>query len=248
MKGGKTPIHRQPWYPADYHADEHVKLLKARRDYLTLTFYRHFLDRAWMAGGDLPSDPEALAAVVDMPRKDVERALSFCLGRLITQEGDRLFQKRIKRDLLKEDSFSADQSRRGALGAKARWDAERHTERHGTRHPGHDGPPLPVPVPVPVPDARRQDGTAPANPLVTGRRPEMESEVLRMVRELAALTDQDPVEVMAKASGYEGAATTKLNPANMTDDRLANTWRDLRADLAEVQRRKAATGGAAVRT
>jgi uncharacterized protein YdaU (DUF1376 family) len=249
VKGGKTPIHRQPWYPSDYHEDEHVKLLKARRDYLTLTFYRHFLDKAWTAGGDLPADPEALAAVVEMPRKDVEKALAFCLGRLIAQDGDRLFQKRVKRDLQKEDTFSADQARRGALGAKARWDGERHTERDSARHRGHDGPPLPVPVPTPVPvrltpapsppePDRRPPG--PANPLVAGRRPELEGECLRLVREVAEITGDDPVEVIAQASGYEGAATTKLNPASMSDDRLANTVRDLRADLAELRKRKGA--------
>lgn len=105
MKGGKTPIHIMRWAPADYHADEHVKLLKARRDYRTLTFYRHFIDLSFAGGGDLPADPEALAAVVEMPRKDVEHALSFCLGRLIEQEGERLFQKRVRRDVATELEF-----------------------------------------------------------------------------------------------------------------------------------------------
>ena len=71
----------------------------------------------------------------------------------------------------------------------------------------------------------------------------MEREVCRMVEETARLTGEDPVEVIAKASGYAGAATTKLNPATMSDDRLANTWRDLRDDLTELRKRKAVAGG-----
>jgi len=77
----------------------------------------------------------------------------------------------------------------------------------------------------------------PANPLVSGRRPELERECLSLVREVAGLTGEDPVEVIAQASGYKGAATTKLNPASMSDDRLANTVRDLRADLAELRKK-----------
>lgn len=79
--------------------------------------------------------------------------------------------------------------------------------------------------------------SGPANPLVSGRRPELERECLALVREVAGLTGEDPVEVIAQASGYKGAATTKLNPATMSDDRLANTVRDLRADLAELRKK-----------
>lgn len=118
MKGGKTPTHRHPWYPADYHSDEHVRLLKARRDYRTLTFYRHFIDASWMAGGDLPADPEALAAVVEMPRRDVEQALAFCLGRLIFRRGDRLYQKRVVRDAEREQAYRAEQTELGRKGGE----------------------------------------------------------------------------------------------------------------------------------
>lgn len=88
---------------------------------------------------------------------------------------------------------------------------------------------------------RRPPG--PANPLIAGRRAEIERECLTLVREVAEITGDDPVEVIAQASGYEGAATTKLNPASMSDDRLANTVRDLRTDLAELRKRKAVSHG-----
>lgn len=87
--------------------------------------------------------------------------------------------------------------------------------------------------------------TAPANPLLAGRRPELERECLNLVRAVASLTGEDPVEVIAQASGYKGAATTKLNPATMSDDRLANTVRDLRADLEALKRKREVQSGQA---
>lgn len=79
--------------------------------------------------------------------------------------------------------------------------------------------------------AGRQAGErkAPANPLVDRRA--FEAEFLALVRELARVTDRDPVEVAREASSYEGARTSPLNPASMTDDRLANSVLDLRANL-----------------
>lgn len=165
MKNGQTPIHIQRWAPADFHGDEHVKLLKARRDYRTLTFYRHFLDQSFIAGGSLPADLEALAAVVEMPRKDVETALVFCLNRLIFPDGDRLYQNRIRRDIAAELGFRAEQSERGKLGGRPRKEATALDE---------DKPPVftpkspPAPAPAPAPfasasaDAKRQPALPPA--------------------------------------------------------------------------------------
>ena len=78
------------------------------------------------------------------------------------------------------------------------------------------------------------------NPLVEGRRPELESECLRLVRRLSELTGVDTLDVIAKASGYKGALRQKVNPASMTDDRLINTVLDLRADVANEEKRRAA--------
>ena len=92
--------------------------------------------------------------------------------------------------------------------------------------------------------APRADGPT-ANPLIAGRRAELERECLALVGQLAELTGEDPIDVIARASGYTGAATTKLNPSTMTDDRLANTVRDLRADVAAESRKpKAVPRGA----
>jgi hypothetical protein len=85
----------------------------------------------------------------------------------------------------------------------------------------------------------RADGPPPdrSNPLVAGRREELEREALRLASEVARLQDKDPVEVMQTAAHYQGARTSKLNPATMSDDRLANTVLDLRATL-EAERAK----------
>ena len=98
----------------------------------------------------------------------------------------------------------------------------------------------------PVHPGRFKDHGEPrSNPLVAGRRVELERECLALVDRMAKATGEDPIDVMARASGYQGAATTKLNPATMSDDRLANTVRDLRADVsAEENKRKAVHRGA----
>jgi hypothetical protein len=157
VKNGQTPIHIQRWAPADYHADEHVKLLKARRDYRTLTFYRHFLDHSHSNGGDLPADPELLAAVLEMPRRDVVKALEFCLERLIFRDGDRLYQPRVRRDVLAELQFREEQRLRGEKGNIARWGGSSQSGSPSRSQPRSqsgsrkDRPPSPAPAPTPSP-------------------------------------------------------------------------------------------------
>jgi len=89
----------------------------------------------------------------------------------------------------------------------------------------------------------RKNGNDPirSNPLV-GDRPEREKECLALVRELAGLTGEDPAELMAFASAYEGAKRQKLNPAAMTDDRLLATVLDLRKSVATERKKRGTTG------
>lgn len=70
-----------------------------------------------------------------------------------------------------------------------------------------------------------------------GDREKWELECMRLVRRLAELTGEDPFDVIARASSYKGGSH-KLNPANMTDDRLINTVRDLRADVAAEEKKR----------
>jgi len=233
MKGGRTPIHIQRWAPADYHEDEHVRLLYARRDWRTLTFYRTFLDRAFMAGGDLPADPEALSAVVQMPRKDVSSALDFCLGKLIYAEGDRLYQKRVRRDIADELEFREQQAERGKLSGEAR---KRTTVQpsFNDRSTGRLNPPSPAPVPAPAP---APIGTA--NPLIQGKRPSMELEAYRLIREINALEPElDGTEILLEATswqGRDGRTRSKVRIETLSDDHLIRTIHDLRKNLEEAR-------------
>jgi len=49
------------------------------------------------------------------------------------------------------------------------------------------------------------------------------------------LTNRDGAEVMAEVSHYEGARTSKLNPATMSDDRLLNSLLDARARVKRLE-------------
>lgn len=105
--------------------------------------------------------------------------------------------------------------------------------------PDMSGLPLPLPEPETEPEPRHAGpepaaaGGPRANPLVGGRRDDLEREALRLCREIAALTNEDGETVMARASHWRGSR--KLNPADMTDDRLLNTVIDLRAEAARLK-------------
>jgi hypothetical protein len=173
-----------------------------------------------------------------MPQKDVEASIAYCLGRLIRQEGDRLYQGRVRRDVADELEFREGQA---VVGRKGGLERARRVAQGKPSEPQRlmSSPP----APAPSPDARRQ---AIANPLFAGKRPAFESECLRLVARMSELTGEDPLDVIARASGFEGAKRTAINPATMTDDRLANTVRDLRADVAAEERKAAAKGPKAV--
>jgi hypothetical protein len=77
---------------------------------------------------------------------------------------------------------------------------------------------------------REPDGPK-ANPLVAGRRVELEREALQLCREEAEASGRDGFEVMADASRYKGKSV--VNPASMSDDRLIHTVLELRAAKAD---------------
>lgn len=86
---------------------------------------------------------------------------------------------------------------------------------------------------------RAREGYTPkANPFIAqGERPKWETEALTLTGEIARLMDMDGAEVFQKASGYSGARTSKINPANLTEDRLVNTVLDLRKMLKQARER-----------
>lgn len=166
VKQGQRPIHIQRWAPADYHADEHVKFLKSRHRYRTLTFYRHFIDHSWSAGGSLPCDVSLLSAIVEMPPRHVRAALDYCVGRLIFKDGDRYFQARVMRDVSDELNFRAEQARVGRKGGlTAGKGRPLSMDRDSPNQPlsadrGSLGPPSPLPAPTPTPAPITDSGPA----------------------------------------------------------------------------------------
>lgn len=150
MRNGQTPIHIQRWAPADYYSDEHVRLLILERDWATLTFYRHFIDASFAAGGDLPAELRALSACVWMPTRDVSRPLRRLLGVLIFQDGDRLYQPRVRRDVAKEIEFRESQSQFGKKGGRPKTQTVPFETEKGSLL-DTKSPPTPAPSPTPAP-------------------------------------------------------------------------------------------------
>jgi hypothetical protein len=78
---------------------------------------------------------------------------------------------------------------------------------------------------------------APENPLIKGRRADIEKEVEGYIQEISKLTNRDPVEVLQEAADYPGSTGKKVNYTTLSDDRLLNTWQDLKSNLEDAQRK-----------
>lgn len=253
MKGGQTPIHIQRWAPADLWSDEHWLLLVSRRDYRTMTFYRAFLDLAFMAGGDLPAAPDLLSASLRMPRRDVEHALAYCLGKLIFQDGDRLYQGRVRREIAAELEFRKKQSELGKKGGRPKKGGGGEGEPNPTLL-DTESPPAPTPTPTPIttppnPPARAGGGDAPS---IEGGAP-TNGHGLR-----GAVLDEAIAGLVAYWRGLgrfdRGAWTDE--PSTVPEERNLRTWRralrhgrltvdELRRGIANRVYQQLITGGRA---
>lgn len=209
MKGGQTPIHIQRFAPADLHDDEHVKVLESKRDYRTLTFYRCFIDYSFMGGGDLPSDPSVLAAIVHMPRRDVVAALQFCLGKLVHEDGDRLYQKRVRREVLRELRYRRRQSNLGKKGGRPRKAHKEEGKPKGTvsdtkSPPSPPSAPAPPSTPAPPsapPPAGRSDAEDDARRYGSaGEAEQVRAEIRIAKAEASRVTGRPEGELVAEAS------------------------------------------------
>lgn len=122
MKGGHAPIQIQRWAPYDYVNDPFVKRLYLERDFRTAAFYPMVLFQSFLEGGDLPSDPRELAAVLLMKPSDVEHSLRVCVdaGKLFVKEG-RVFHKRVMQEVVEALEYRERQSAAGKASAGRRW-------------------------------------------------------------------------------------------------------------------------------
>lgn len=92
--------------------------------------------------------------------------------------------------------------------------------------------------------------SGPANPLIEGRRPDMEREGYRLIREINALEpDRDPAEILIEAARWEtkdGHSRTKVRLETMSDDHLIRTVHDLRSILEDVGRKRGTQAAAGI--
>lgn len=220
MKGGQKPIHIMRWAAADFVNDPVVKLALARRDYAAIVLYVLVLNWSHIEGGDVPADVEALAAVIGMPKAVVERALPFWLNPPIDKpklfiEETCLYNGRVRREVHEELAFRDEQSKRGAEGAKRRWNGGRHSQRHQGANGGSDAPGYspPSPTPVPAPTPQRHD---------RGDVPSLQRDVDELIREVMALTGEKYDEVLWKASSVNNGPSM-ASVENCTSERWLRT-------------------------
>lgn len=81
----------------------------------------------------------------------------------------------------------------------------------------------------------------PANPLIAGRRPQLEQKAYELIRAINDIeTDRDPTEILIEAAGWkdrDGNTRTKVRVETMRDDHLIRTVHDLKTILEDVQRK-----------
>jgi uncharacterized protein YdaU (DUF1376 family) len=205
--------------------------------------YRDLLDEVWLREDHvIPDDDRILGLIVGDPeawkrqRKSILRHFRRVEGGWTNDTALEVIGKSLQ--------LSEKRSAAGKKGNEVRWAEHRKEIANAIANPiATASSPSPSPSPVSIGTRkvdRLEGGNGPdvrSNPLIpAGGRPKLEIECLNLVTRMAALTGEDPIDVIARASGYEGAKRTKLNPASMTDDRLLNTIRDLRADVTEEER------------
>lgn len=264
MKGGHTPIHIMRFAPADYVDDPFVRGLYQRRDFRTAAFYPLFLFYSFMEGGSLPLDVSTdggasplrvstIASLVLMREADVRHAIETCLhANKIVRKGGRLFHRRVRREILSELKFRRQQAGLGKLGGLARAARLAQGKPKASSSPPSPSPspvPASAPAPSPAPSPSRGNGppasrpdSARKNPFVGAKRDDYEREALRLTGDIGTLTGEDGAEIFARAAHYEGALRQKVNPSNLTDDRLLNTVLDLRATLKAEREKRAGSG------
>jgi uncharacterized protein YdaU (DUF1376 family) len=217
------------FYPKDWLSDLNVKAMspEAKGAYIDL------LAVYWLEEG-LPADTNRLARLVGIAPAKFRRLWPMIEPCFQVEDG-RLVQKRMEQERANQVRFRTLQRERGLKGGKQRVINDGTNPAVSRTVAGNT---LPSPFPSPSLTNERMNGPAGrANPLLADR-PKLERECLALVRRMSELTGEEPTEVIARASGYEGAKRTKVNPASMSDDRLILTVRDLRADIAAEEKKR----------
>lgn len=192
--------------------------------------YRDLLDEVWLRDDHvIPDDDRVMGLIVGDPERwRVLRESILC--RFTRTEGGWTHDTAM--EVIAQSKTRADRQKR-----------YRDSRRNADRNEGHNGGRSPSPSPSP--SLTNGMNERPANPLMAGRRPSIESDGYRLIREINAVEpDRDPLDILMDAAGYEtkdGRFRTKVRLETMTDDHLARTVRDLKAHLEEAKRGTTAT-------
>lgn len=234
-----------PWYWRDWRASKARAFLLSTKNWLGYVCYRELLDAHWGEQDcTLPGDDAELAALAGVALEEWLSVKDVIVRWMNANSDGRLRNPRAFREWQKAKLNRTSARKKARKAAKALWDKKKEKPKEPSLEHAPSFlqacPPTPTPSPTPSPTPierknERSERPIQANPLIAGRRPELESEALRLTREIAEIDGRDPTEVIADAAHYEGATRQKVNPASMTDDRLANTLIDLRATLANLQ-------------
>lgn len=175
----------------------------------------------------LPADPERLRVIC----RGEDPGLSV-LSKFVSVEGG------LRNQRLADEWAAAVAEYSSKAASGGHHTPTRTPEQIPPRIVGQIGPPTKNQEPRTI---ERTDGrpAVPANPLIAGRRPDMEREAYRLIREIGVLEpDRDPTEILleaAKWQGKDGGFRSKVRVETMSDDHLIRTVHDLKSILAEVQ-------------
>lgn len=215
MKGGQQVIHIQRWAPSDFVNDPAVKVQLARRDYEAITFYVLVLNHSFMEGGDLPSDAEALAAIISMPVEVVRRAMQVWIdaGKLFVEDSC-FYNPRVRREVAREVKFRKKQKRAGREGGKAsaRKRALKQVVDQVVDQPLNDR--SSPPSPTPAPSALRQAPAPSAEGLAS-----LQAEAQRALNAAHEATGRPRDELLVEAS-----STSRGNAITRLDTCLSPQW------------------------
>lgn len=236
----KGPSPAFSFYPKDWLADANVKAMTFEERGV----YVELLALYWLEDG-LPAAPARLARLLQMGSRRFER-LWRAIAPCFRVEGDRLLQKRVEEEKVKQVAYRHSQAEKGKRGGRPKSikaDAKPVISRGFSDGKPPQSLPSPSPSPSPYPENERTEAASiPANPLV-GDRVARERQLLAYVQREAELTNRDGAEVMSEVTSYHGAKTSKLNPASMSDDRLLNSILDARARVKRLEEKAAVHGG-----
>lgn len=127
MTSDKSPSYQ--WYPRDFEADEHVKLMDLEAE----GAYRRLLDHQWLHGS-IPVDVIAQAAICKRVAVGRMRRLWAQMRACFVAVDDdptRLVNRRLERIRAERELYLEGQRQRGRDGAERRWAELRDSKRYG---------------------------------------------------------------------------------------------------------------------